>query len=144
MFIVVDVLSKLFVDNSLTESSCCEEDALISEVDIQDDESDVWITSSIFVLVELAVLEGKSESLVDKIVVDVSECLTVGDGFVVVGGLVISGGHGRIFVVFVFVDARVVRIDVISFDVEKVSIVDSAVERRDGDVSNRSVDDEES
>lgn len=123
------LLSRFLVDVSLAASSCEDEvDALISDVDSQDD-SDVWPTSSILsLLVELDV------ALED--VVDVSVCLTVGAGFVVVGGgLVSSGGQGRDFVVLAFdvarVDDIVVKIDandVSSVEVEKVSIAESAVE----------------
>lgn len=127
------LLSRFLVDVSLAASSCGDEvDALISDVDSQDD-SDVWPTSSILsLLVELDVaLEGGIDD-----VVDVSVCFTVGAGFVVVGGgLVSSGGQGRDFVVLAFDVARVVDIvvkidanDVSSVEVEKVSIVESAVE----------------
>lgn len=127
------LLSRFLVDVSLAASSCEDEvDALISDVDSQDD-SDVWPTSSILsLLVELDVaLEGGSDDAVD-----VSVCLTVGAGFVVVGGgLVSSGGQGRDFVVLAFdvarVDDIVVKIDandVSSVEVEKVSIAESAVE----------------
>lgn len=120
------LLSRFLVDVSLAAGD--EVDALISDVDSQDD-SDVWPTSSILsLLVELDV------ALED--VVDVSVCLTVGAGFVVVGGgLVSSGGQGRDFVVLAFdvarVDDIVVKIDandVSSVEVEKVSIAESAVE----------------